>query len=104
MLRLLRLLRQRRNHRRRVARQILDRLAPILKRLIYVDNGKIYTGARQAISSELLEADYRVNEGDGQQKAAEKEEHAKAEDVGVSLLICFTGMRDGSDLDSSDDH
>ncbi|KAH9391988.1 hypothetical protein TYRP_022256 [Tyrophagus putrescentiae] len=41
---------------------------------------------------------------DGQQKAAEEEEHAKAEDVDVSLLICFIGMRDGSDLDGSDDH
>ncbi len=31
-------------------------------------------------------------------------QHAKAEDVGVSLLICFIGARDGSDLDGSDDH
>ncbi|KAH9393147.1 hypothetical protein TYRP_006259 [Tyrophagus putrescentiae] len=46
----------------------------------------------------------RVLKDDGQQKAAEEEEHAKAQDVGVSLLICFIGMRDGSDLDGSDDH
>ena len=84
-----------------VGRQILDRVALILERLINVANGKISTGAKQAISSEL-DADDSVNEGDGLQKVAKEKEHAEAENVGVSLLICFIRMRDGSDLDGSD--
>ena len=87
-----------------VGRQILDRVALIFERLINAANGKISTGAKQAISSELLDADDWVNKGDGQHKVSKEKEHAEAENVGVSLLICFTGMRDGSDLDSSDDH